>query len=158
MIRLSLLLTMIGQPALALSCLPYGVQDSWVDASAAAERYVVVSGEFSLTSTTPPRPAPEVREPSIVVPQTQTYHARFEGKAWANGSFSRAITGQANITVNCIAQWCGNLPKGPWVAFLREDDNGGYETETGPCGGRIYADTPNVRGAIRSCASGGACQ
>lgn len=158
MIRLALAFILIGQPVLALSCLPYGVQDSWIDASAASERYIVVQGDFTLTSITPPRPAPKAGEPLFAMPEAQTYRAQFSGLGLANATFSRPVSGRAIVTLSCVAQWCGQLPSGPWIAFLREDGKGGYETEIGPCSSKVYADTPSTRGAVLSCASGGACR
>ncbi len=157
MIRLALAFALIGQPALALSCLPYGVQDSWIEASEASERYIVVQGDFTLTSITPPRPAPKAGEPLFAMPETQTYRADFQGLGLANATFSRPVSGQAIVTVNCVAQWCGQVPTAPWIAFLREDGKGGYETEIGPCSSKVYADRSSVRGAVLSCAAGGAC-
>lgn len=158
MIRLAALFAVVAQPALALSCLPYGVQDTWLDATAASERYIVVAGAFELTATTSPRPAPKPGESLIGMPQAQTYSASFTGQALSGATFSHSVSGKATVSVNCVAQWCGNLPAAPWIAFLREDGQGGYETEIGPCASKVYADTPSTRGAVTSCASGGACR
>ena len=155
MIRLAVIAALVcmAQPAAALSCLPYWVQDSWHDAVAASERYIVVAGEFALDQPVRHRP-PDVSEPNA---DPITVRAQFDAQIIAGGGGETRLEGTATLTFGCIAAWCAGAPDGPMLVFLREDGPGQYSSETGPCGGFIYADRPQTRAMIRACAAGGTC-
>lgn len=103
------------------------------------------------------REAQRARVFELESPETQTLTVPFSGLQLVDGRFSRPVQGTLAVTVNCVGPWCGSLPDVPWIALVRQAGDGTYTTETGPCSGFVYADRPQNRAMLRSCATGGTC-
>ena len=157
MIRLAAVFALVAHPALALSCLPHGITDSWLQASAAPEPYVIVAGRFQPQTGATPFPPADGSATGPDLPQSRDLVTPFEGQRWTGTGFGPVQQGTARLTLDCLAHWCGTLPEGPWIAFLRQDADGQLWTRLGPCDGLVHADTPGNRAAIARCAAGDRC-
>ena len=71
-------------PALALSCLPWGPQDAYLEADAAVASYVVVQGRLSFDESLLPKTDWEHQE---TTPRETRIPARVRGQALQRGGF-----------------------------------------------------------------------
>ncbi|MEP3636695.1 MAG: hypothetical protein ABJN14_05460 [Paracoccaceae bacterium] len=150
-----LLLCFLPMPALALSCIPYGIQDAYLDAVESPEAYVIVRGK--LTFDTSMLPKVDWNQQDKVPPVTNI-SARISGVHLGSfgkrASFSKDIT----LSIRCFGPWCGGAHEGDVVAFLRRDDTR-YVLETDPCGGFLFA-APNAEHmrSLQQCLDGKSCK
>ena len=141
----------VAQPASALSCMPYWIQDSWHEAVASEDRYVVVAGRFTFDpSVLPPFGKNED------LPEPVSFIAEFDADVLAGLPGQSRLKGEAELTLDCVAHWCAGIPQGPLLVFLRQTHDG-WASWIGPCTGFIYADRPVNRAHVAACASGGTC-
>ena len=94
----------LGGPALALSCLPPDVAETYRRAAEAEETYIVVQGRLKFD------PA---RLPSTdMIPQQKPAHtlipARLTGQALTKGGFDQAFDRAITLDVQCFGSWCAS--------------------------------------------------
>tara|TARA_R100000935_G_scaffold24000_1_gene43397 strand:- start:33 stop:518 length:486 start_codon:yes stop_codon:yes gene_type:complete len=144
----------LAGPAVALSCFPQDVAETYRRAAEAAETYIVVHGRLSFD------PA---RLPSTdMIPQQKPAHtlipARLTGQALTKGGFDQAFDRAITLDVQCFGPWCASaVPGTQYLGFLERRD-GGYVLAVDPCGGMGHAEpTPAMLDKALRCLQGGAC-
>ena len=144
-------LALVPAQAAALSCLPWQVEDAFIEARQSPDRYVIVEGMLRFD----PADLPEVdwSQQQDVPPETRI-DARLEGETLAGTGFDRDVT----LVVQCFGPWCPRpAPDTRHLAFVRETEEG-FELRTDPCGGMIFAGPDaELRARVETCAEGGPC-
>mmetsp|Transcript_7578 Transcript_7578/g.13069 ORF Transcript_7578/g.13069 Transcript_7578/m.13069 type:complete len:166 (-) Transcript_7578:2281-2778(-) len=151
---LALLLAMLPGPVLALSCLPHGVSDAYLDAANAEEGYVPVLGMLSFD----PAMLPQVDwERQGEVPPTTLLPARFEGEALTVRGVDLPFAADVVLEVQCFGPWCPAPREGRVLAFLRKTSHS-YVLQTNACGGYLFGN-PSVGQIteVRDCLAGRDC-
>jgi hypothetical protein len=150
-----LLLTVLPLPAFALSCLPYGVTDAYLEAEAAEEGYVPVLGTLEFAPDLLPKPNLESQQdtpPLTLVP------ASFEGDALNIRGVDTPFATDVVLEVRCFGPWCPSPEPGPVLAFLRKTSHS-YVLATNSCGGFLFsAPTQPQIEQLRDCLAGRTCQ
>lgn len=154
MIRaLALCLAIVPSLGHALSCLPWGVTDAYLQADAADAAYIIVEGDLTFDERLLPQVDMDNQgdtPPLTVIP------ARIKGHAWGRGT---DVPFEADVTLNveCYGPWCAGAPLGRVLAFLRKDADG-YSINTNPCGWHVFGEPSDDQMAdVRTCMAGGAC-
>lgn len=147
-------LTVLPLPALALSCLPYGVTDAYLDAAHATDGYVPVLGTLDFDPGLLPQmdfSAQQSVPPKTLVP------ARFEGNAMGVRGVDTSFATDVVLEVRCVGQWCPSPQPGPVLAFLRKTSHS-YVLMTDACGGYLFGDPSRDQiQQVRQCLSGREC-
>lgn len=149
---LTAVLVLCATQAQALSCMPADHIASYVQARDSAEVYTVVRG--SLTGR-PDLPTPDLSDQNPTSPQ---YTAQFKGHRISTRGFSVPFETQVNVTEQCVAVWCAQVPEQEdAVLFLRQTPSG-WALSEGPCGGSVFPDpSDTVIKDLTRCAKGGRC-
>jgi hypothetical protein len=144
----------LSGPALALSCMPPDVVQSYIRAAEAVEPYIVVHGQLMFD---------EARLPSTdMVPQTKPPHtlvpARLTGQALTHTGFDQLFNRDVTLDVQCFGPWCAAAVPGiEYLGFLERRD-GGYVLAIDPCGGMAHPEPrPEVLEKVLTCLQGGPC-
>ena len=151
---LGIVLALVPIQAKALSCVPWGVTDAYLQADSAPASYIVVFGDLTFNPALLPQVDPERQ--GETPPLTQI-PASFAGQAvvarGADVSFSANIT----LEVQCFGPWCAQPVPGKVLAFVRQDGDG-YVVQDNPCGGHLFMDPrrDQIR-QVRQCMRGQAC-
>ena len=155
MIRLCALFICLAGQASALSCLPHTIQNAYLDAAAAQERYVVMHGRLSFDGAL----LPETESDPMNSPEDALIPARLVGQILMANGFGGQRAVDLTFHVQCYASWCGSgLPGADYVAFL-EETSAGYVLKTNPCGGYAFPKPTQVMvDALETCHAGGACE
>ena len=153
---LAVALSFVAGPAVALSCLPVSVADSYREAAAAEETYIVVHGRLEFDTSRLPKvdlDAQDQTPPQTDIPARLS--GKFLSKDGFQGDFDRAIT----VRALCFGPWCGQPVSGAdYMAFLEETPKG-YVLSSSPCGGFDFAKpTPDMLRTVTQCMQGGVCQ
>lgn len=151
-----LVLALMGLPlpAFALSCMPYGVTDAYLEAANAEEGYVPVHGNLSFD----PEMLPKVDwENQTEVPETTLIPATFQGAALGPRGVPQDFETDVVLEVNCAGPWCPSPQPGDMLGFLRQTSHS-YVLETNACGGFFFG-RPSAAAIeqLQDCLSGRAC-
>ena len=125
-----------GLPALALSCLPYGVTDAYRLAAKSEARYVIVRGTLRFDTALLPRPDPTGQSPTP--PETEI-PAEIEGVAIGPNGRREAARYKIRLVVRCSGPWCAQPSGGDALAFLRREGLRRYVLEDDPCGAYLFS-------------------
>jgi hypothetical protein len=140
--------------ALALSCLPHGVSDAYLEAVASEDAYLPVLGTLTFDAAL----VPEVDwgRQQDVPPQT-LIPARFEGHEMPEIGTDIPFETDVVLQVECFGPWCPAPRPGKVLAFLRKTSDS-YVLSTNACGGFLFGDPTRqqIRKA-RKCIWGRAC-
>lgn len=149
-----LILALLAQPAVALTCARPDVAASMLRAQEAAETYAVLHGTLAFDEAAMPPPVSE-RSP----PDPAPVPARFEGLAFGAGGWA-PLAADVTILPTCAGPWCGYIPSGEdWLLIARVGADGTHAVEAAPCGGWAFMDPDAAMLEIaRACATGGACE
>lgn len=152
---LVILLILIPLPALALSCLPYGVTDAYLEAKASPDAYVVVLGELQFPSAAVPQV--DWNKQGDVPPLTEI-PATFKGHALTQRGIDFPLRTDVTLEVECSGPWCPSPKPGPVLAFLRKTGGGSYAVSTNACGGFVFGKpTTKQITAVKDCLAGRGC-
>ncbi|WP_010139095.1 hypothetical protein [Oceanicola sp. S124] len=145
--------TLAGGPALALSCLPADVRQSYTQVAEARETYVVLHGTFDFDVLDLPE-----RDLSDPNPEEISFPARFTGEALGKGGFGGDYALDMTVTLNCLGPWCAGQPApGEALAFVQKTATG-LVLGLGPCGGHHFAaPDPEQVAAVEACHAAGTC-
>ena len=158
MIRLCVFLaaTVIPASAQALSCLPWGVTDAYLEAAASDDPYLVVAGKLSFDEGLLPVTDWERQQET---PPLTAIPARLEGKSLTSHGFSQVFGGDLLLEIGCAGPWCAGAKSGvDYVAFVELRGETGVVT-VGPCGGNLFdASSPEVTQQVLSCHKGNVCK
>ena len=143
-------------PALALSCLPWGPQDAYLEADAATASYVVVEGRLSFDESLLPKTDWEHQE---ATPRETRIPARVQGRALQRGGFLTPYEGDVTLEVLCYGPWCSSAVDGAdYVMFLEQRD-GERVLQVNPCGGYAFdAQSGDAARAVLACHQGRKCK
>jgi len=152
---LVLALSVLPLPAFALSCLPFGVSDAYLEAAAAEEGYVPVLGNLDFD----PELVPQVDwSNQIDVPQTTLIPATFEGDALSVRGVAQPFSTDVVLEIGCAGPWCPAPTPGRSLAFLRKTSHS-YVLVVGACNGFLFGDPSDeqVR-QVEDCLAGRTCE
>lgn len=141
-------LALVPQMALALSCVPYTVQDAFVSARDAQERYVIVRGQLDFDpAQVPPRDMIKQNPDTIIV----SGHLR--GKSLSNSGFTHGYNKPVTVTLSCVGPWCaGAEPGSDVLAFVALEADGDDVIANHPCGGYLFMrPTAQMLRDVRQC-------
>lgn len=147
-------LAVVPHMALALSCVPYAVQDAFVSARDAQERYVVVRGQLDFDpAQVPPRDMTKQNPDTIIV----SGHLR--GKSLSNAGFTYRYDKPVTVTLSCVGPWCAGAEPGSEVlAFVALGADGDGVIANHPCGGYLFTrPTAQMLRDVRQCFAGKEC-
>lgn len=152
---LGIVLALAASPALALSCLPYGVTDAYHAAADAAERYVIVTGTLQFDPGLLPKvdmARQDETPPSTLIP------GRITGHSLDRRGFLQPFSQPITLDVQCYGPWCAGLkPNTRYLTFLQKQEDG-YLLASNPCGGFAFG-TPSseMLRQVQSCFNKGPC-
>lgn len=152
---LTLCLTLIAAPALALSCMPYNAVQAYHDAQNASDAYLIVLG--TLTFDEAQLPVVDWNKQEEVAPDN-LFPAHLAGHSLARRGFVLPFREEITANVQCAGPWCSSLTNDEiYLAFLKQTDDG-YLLETNPCGGFAFADPdPDILSRVKACVRGSGC-
>jgi hypothetical protein len=151
---LALLLAVLPLPAFALSCMPHGVTNAYLDAANAEEGYVPVLGTLTFFAKMLPKVDWDHQQN---VPAKTLLPARFEGQALNVRGVDQPFATDVVLEVQCSGPWCPAPKPGDVLAFLRKTEHS-YVLETNACGGYLFgAPSQEQIEQVRQCLSGRAC-
>lgn len=140
----SLLLTIVAQPAIALSCLQPTIEQAFLDARDAQEIYVPVLGRFEGFARRP--------EPKDNRPEDRSFTARFVGQAVTTRVIGPRIDVTVQVNENCIASWCPAVVPGVEMLTFLEKSGEDYIFNINACGGNAFANpTRETVNQLRTC-------
>lgn len=147
---------LLAGPALALSCMPYGVTDAFLAADGSQSDYIVVHGRLDFDAAN--LPATDWDRQDLTPPET-LFAGRLSGRSLTRAGFTAPFESTIAINVQCFGPWCSSLAAGAdYLAFLKRE-GGGYLLETNPCGGFAFgAPSREMLDAVVSCFQGGRCE
>lgn len=142
-------------PALALSCTPHRVDETYAEAEAAADAYRVVHGVLHFDERLLPRV--DMASQDRVPPETRI-PARITGQALGRGGFVTPFAAEITLEIQCFGPWCAGAGSDmPYLAFLRQTREG-YALRITPCGGFAFAKpSQEALQLVISCQAGGPC-
>lgn len=149
-----LALTFFPNVALALSCLPPDIRESFREADASPQSYFVVEGTFTLAD-------PDFRisqgEGGKPVPLTRiagSVNGRSLGAKGRTAPFNQSVS----YEIECVQNSCGQvLSNTKMITFVRKE-NDQYFVEARACGGFIfYEPGKEERTSIQQCLDGADC-
>ncbi len=153
---LALALVALPMPALALSCMPFGVTDAYLKADASADAYVPVLGMLQFDASA----VPQVDwDRQGEVPPRTTIAAVFKGHALTQRGIEVPLASDVTLEVECSGPWCPSPKPGPVLAFLRKTEDQGYAVSINACGGFLFGSpSPEQISAVEDCLAGRACR
>ena len=151
---LVLALMVLPLPAFALSCMPYGVSDAYLEAANAEEGYVPVLGKLTFD----PALLPKVDwEKQTEVPATTLIPATFRGEALGPRGVPQAFETDVVLEVQCAGPWCPSPEPGEMLGFLRKTSHS-YVLHTNACGGFLFGNPKQEQiKELRDCLAGRKC-
>lgn len=137
----------------ALSCLRPDAAMTFQSAASSEETYVVLRGSFAFDLDLMPEfdghSAPQDLPPVAAV---------FNGKALNSDGFTIPYQTELLLQPTCAGPWCGGMhPTDDAIAFARDNGEGIYVIDLGPCPMWVYEPTDAVVDTITQCMSGGDC-
>lgn len=150
---LVLALMVLPVPAFALSCMPHGVADAYLNAAKAEAEYVPVMGKLVFDPALVPRVD---WGNQTEVPPTTLIPARFRGDALGPRG-AQAFETDVLLEVICSGPWCPSPQPGDMLGFLRKTAHS-YVLTTTACGWDLFMDPSSEQiNALRDCLAGRAC-
>lgn len=142
--------------AMALSCMPWNMEDSFQRAAQSADPYVIAYGRLVFSKDDLPQV--DWGNQQNVPPETRI-DARLTGHGLDGSGFDVPFDHPVEIVVRCAGPWCPALaPGAPYLAFLKRTGSG-YQMDVGACTVMGYAepDTEMLE-KVQRCFNGAACQ
>ncbi len=151
---LALCLCVMPSLGQALSCLPWGVTDAYLQADRSDASYIPVIGTLDFDENA--LPLARLKNPDDL-PKDTTIPATFDGLAMVRRGADAPFATDLTLRVECAAHWCGGATPGKVLAFLRKDGDA-YTLGSGPCGGYVFSapDRATIK-KVRQCLKGRAC-
>lgn len=150
------LLAVLPMPALALSCLPYGVTDAYLEADISGDAFVPVLGKMQYDAAAVPQV--DWKKQGEVPPLTRI-PAVFTGHALTERGVDMPLTTDVMLEVKCSGPWCPSPKPGPVLAFLRKTGETSYAVSINACGGFLFGTpAPEQISAVKDCLAGRGCR
>ena len=151
---LGLVLALLPMQAQALSCLPWGVTNAYLQADEAKETYYIVVGDLAFDPARLPKVDPERQDET---PPVTLIPATFAGQAIVAQGGDVSFSTNVTLEVRCYGPWCARPQPGRVLAFVRKDDAGHF-IQDNPCGGHIFANPRRDQlQQVRQCMRGRQC-
>ena len=139
--------------ATALTCARPDPIQSFRDAQAAPESYVVLYGNLDFDAGRMP-PDGFSQDPN---PRPAPVEAAFQGVAMGPQGFTRPVQEAVTLQPTCAGPWCGSIAPGTYLLFAEVTESG-YRVELGPCGGRAFDNvSEDTLTRVALCARGDVC-
>lgn len=142
-------------PAAALSCLPWGAADAYLQAAKSESVYNVIAGELRFDETLLPQSHSD--NPNETPPLTRI-PAQLSGKMLEGNYFSRRINVPVVLEVECLGTWCGDVFRGEDYLLFAEQRGNELVVRANACSWMMFADTPEERREVLDCHRGKACE
>ena len=114
----TLVVAVSASPAAALSCLPWGPTDAYLEAAGSSHVYNVIAGELRFDETLLPRSHSE--NPNDMPPLSRI-PAQLTGKLLEGKHFARRVSVPAVLEVECLGPWCAGVHSGAdYVMFAEQ--------------------------------------
>ncbi|CUH88233.1 hypothetical protein PH5382_02166 [Phaeobacter sp. CECT 5382] len=152
---LSLAFLIQSAPLAALSCAPWNGAQAYLAAAQSDRTYSVVVGRLQFDEGLLPLTEggdPNELQPSTSIPGT------LSGKILEARHFSRRISTDVTLVVDCVAGWCGKVQSGARYLMFVEQGTAGPVLRVTPCGDFIFPDGSAVRRQVLDCHRGVNCQ
>lgn len=148
------ILMFLPLPAFALSCVPHGIADAYIQAAEAKEAYLPVHGTLSFDLSQLPQTDWENQQ---ATPAKTSIPATFKGMALRGRGAPVPFETKVTLEVSCAGPWCPSPQPGDSLGFLRETTEG-YVLSTNACGGFLFGQ-PNKAQVIQlqDCLAGRHC-
>ncbi|MCI5100450.1 hypothetical protein [Phaeobacter italicus] len=145
----------LAGPASALSCVPWGPADGYLEASKSDKSYVVVDGILRFDASALPKAPSD--DPNNTPPRT-AIPASLSGKLLTEGGFQREVELPVTLEILCLGPWCASAEDGlRYVAFL-EQRGDELVLEENPCGGFGFSNEDGQAARdVLACHAGRAC-
>ena len=155
-ICLAFLVSILPVQTLALSCLPWQLEDAYAEADSSPHSYVVVSGTLFFSADD--LPLVDWDQPQNVPAETRI-DARVVGTALFPGNRTEPFNRPVTLVVECAGPWCPQpAANADYLTFLEQSD-AGYVLTVGACGGMAFqAPDADLLVRLRSCLAGGECK
>lgn len=148
------LLALSAGPAAALSCMPWGPADAYLEAAGSDSVYNVIAGRLRFDETLLPRSHSE--NPNDTPPLTRI-PAQLSGKMLAGKHFSQRVNVPVVLEVECLGPWCAGLASGQDYVVFAQQRGAELVVAVGACGGFAFDDSAQVRRQVLDCHRGKAC-
>jgi hypothetical protein len=140
--------------ATALTCARPDPLQSFRDAQAAPESYVILYGTLAFDPNGAPpggfSPNPE--------PHPDPVSAAFSGHALGLEGFTQPLEETVTLQPTCAGPWCGSIAPGTYLLFA-EQTSSGIRVEIGPCGGGAFDGvSEETLARLTACLRGEACR
>jgi len=149
------LLAFAAKPAAALSCLPWGAADAYLQAAKSESVYNIIAGKLRFDESLLPQSHSD--NPNDTPPLTRI-PAQLSGKMLEGKHFSGRVNVPAVLEVECLGPWCGGMKSGADQLFFAEQRGNELVIRAAACGGFAFDDTSEVRRQVLECHRGGACE
>lgn len=149
------LLSFAASPAAALSCLPWGPADAYLQAAKSDSVYNIIAGELRFDESLLPQSRAD--NPNDTPPLTRI-PAQLSGKLLEGKYFSGRVNVPAVLEVECLGPWCGGMQSGADYVFFAEQRGQELVIQANACGGFVFADTSDTRRQVLDCHRGKACE
>ena len=149
------LFSISANPAAALSCLPWGPGDAYLQAANSESVFNIIAGKLQFDESLLPQSHSD--NPNDTPPLTRI-PARLSGKMLEGKYFSKRVSVPALLEVECLGPWCGGMASGADLLFFAEQRGNELIVRASACGGFTFADTSEVRRQILDCHLGRACE
>lgn len=134
------ILTFVAGPALALSCLPADVANSYFEAATEGEPAPVVYGTLTFDSAETSQ-----SDLSQTAPETIRLPARFDGKLLNRSGFETDFSQDVMLELACFGPWCGQVENGQsYLAFLQKHGSD-YVLVVDPCSMWLFAEPSDAQ-------------
>lgn len=148
------LISISSVPAAALSCAEWDGAQAYSVAANSDRTYSIVVGRLQFDEALLPLTETGGYE---AAPKLVEIAARLNGKILETHHFSRRISVDVTLLVECVASWCGEVQPGTRYLFFVEQGSSGPVVRATPCSGYIFPDGPVVRRQILDCHRGKSC-
>ncbi|MCT4559098.1 MAG: hypothetical protein N4A61_13690 [Pelagimonas sp.] len=154
-LALSLALSLIAGPALALSCLPADPVRDYLQAAQDKAPWIIVTGKLKFDKKRLPRT--DHRNQALTPPETNIA-ARVRGKMLTAQGFDKKVDLNITLRAICMGPWCGAPQSGAtYLLFLRQE-RGRYVAFADPCGNNAYkAPNKKLLNRVIDCHQGKDC-
>ncbi len=143
------------QSALALSCLPSGITDSYLKAANSDSSYNVIKGRLRFDQASLDRRLQKLRNDqrggSIVVA------ARLRGQALGAAGFTIPANVKLRLQLRCLGPWCPGATSDQDVIVFAKQAGDQLIVEIDACAGDLHQLSDEAERAVLSCHSGGEC-
>ncbi|MGR3617572.1 MAG: hypothetical protein ACU0BB_16240 [Paracoccaceae bacterium] len=141
--------------AVALSCLPWGVDNAYQEAEASKTTFSVVQGVLHFDETKLPVVDWDHQED---VPQNTRIPAIVQGRSMTSAGFTQCVDLPVTLEIQCAGPWCANAKSGREYVMFLEHKSDEKTLTANPCGSYFFdADGTDAAQQVLSCHKGQTC-